>query len=98
MLQCHFVHHQFYTDQPVIEQVSLWCEANKRSEFYITLTVHFHSIFTTNYMHIYLKLFYSLINSFKFPYICFGLHIDHLQGVTNYTYITSISSVIAYAV
>jgi hypothetical protein len=36
-------------------------------------------------MHIHLKLFYSLLNSSNFPYICFGLLIDHVQGVTNYS-------------
>ena len=44
-------------------------------------------------MHIHLKLFYSLSNSPKFPYICFGLLTDHLQGVTKYTYFASICSV-----
>ena len=41
-------------------------------------------------MHIHLQLFYSLLSSPKFPYICFGLLVDHLQGVTNYTYLASI--------
>jgi hypothetical protein len=43
-------------------------------------------------MHIYLKLFYSFINFSKFPYMCFGLISDHLQGAKNYTYNTSICS------
>jgi hypothetical protein len=47
-------------------------------------------------MHIRLKLFCSLLSSPKFPYICFGLLIDHLQGVTNYTYFASILSVNCY--
>jgi hypothetical protein len=47
-------------------------------------------------MHVHLKLFYSLITSPKFPYICFGLRIDNLQGVTNYTYFASICSVNCY--